>query len=82
MYKPTLHKEVPIGTRVYIPSMYYSYKDKRYTGTVAGIASMHVVFGYIVILDEEIPSEFGDLKAIVVYGSQLEGLNGEHWRLV
>ena len=81
MYKPTLHKEVPLGTKVYIPLAYHSDKDKRYTGTVAGIAFMHVIFGYIIILDEELPSEFGNLKAVVVSGPELEGVNGEHWRL-
>lgn len=81
MNKPTLHKEVPLRTRVYIPSTYHYDKDKRYTGTVSGVAFMHVIFGYIVILDEEIPSEFGNLKAVVVNGPELEGVNGENWRL-
>ena len=81
MHKPTLHKEVPMGTRVYIPLTYHSDKTKRLAGTVSGISSMHVVFGYIVILDEELPSEFGNLKAVVVNGPELEGINGENWRL-
>jgi hypothetical protein len=42
---------------------------------------MHVIFSYIIILDEEIETEFGKTKAIIVNGPELNGINGEHWRL-
>lgn len=46
---PTLHKDVPLQTRVRVDAQYLG---KEVTGTVAGIASIHVIFHYIVILDQ------------------------------
>jgi len=52
------------------------------TGTVSGISSAHIIFGYIVILDNEIDDpEYGKMKAIVVNGPELVGINGENWKL-
>ena len=71
-YQPTLHKPVPMGARV---------KTSQGVGTVAGISSIHVIFGYVVILDNEIQTEYGPMKAIVEYGAQLENVDGSNWRL-
>lgn len=82
MNQPTLHKPVPIGTRVRIPENYYKEKNKLRFGTVAGIASMHVIFTYIIILDELLDSEFGELKAVVVNGPELISEDGlTDWKL-
>lgn len=79
---PTLHKPVPMGSRVYIPEYFSINKEKKLTGTVAGVASVHVIYTYIVLLDESIQSEeFGELKAVVVNGPELEGVDGSNWRL-
>lgn len=77
-YEPTLHKPVPMGVRVVIPEYFVGKKMK---GEVAGISSMHVIFHYIVLLDEPIESEFGLQKAITVGGPQLEAEDGSNWRL-
>lgn len=76
---PTLHKPVPMGSRVIIPEQFL--KKDNVMGVVAGIAFVHVIFGYIVILDEPVETEYGTQKAIVVSGSELRGVNGEDWRL-
>ena len=44
--QPALHKPVPIGARVIVPDHYLG--EKGVTGTVAGIASTHIIFAYIV----------------------------------
>ena len=76
---PTMHKPVPMGARVKIPD-YYGMGGEW--GVVAGIASTHVIFHYIVILDKPFNDpDYGEVKAVSVIGSELEGENGEHWRL-
>jgi hypothetical protein len=78
--QPTLHRPVPMGARVVVPEYYLG--KPNITGTVAGIASLHIIFAYIVILDEEIDTEYGTQKAIVVNGPELVGVNGENWKLL
>jgi hypothetical protein len=79
LLQPTLHRPVPLQTRVRIPQDYLGYEA---TGTVAGIASIHVVFQYIVILDTPHPSDYGVNTAITVGGPQLMNERGEYeWRL-
>lgn len=54
---------------------------KSATGTVVGIASIHVVFQYIVLLDEPVESEFGQQRAVVCGGPQLtHAVTQENWR--
>lgn len=77
--QPALHKPIPMGSRVIIPDTYL--KEKGITGTVAGISSTHILFTYIVILDKEVETDYGLMRAIVVNGPELRGVNGEDWRL-
>ena len=77
MNKPTLHREVPMESRVLIPSTYRN-DGKSRLGTVVGISSMHVIFTYIVLLDEPIK----DFRAVVVNGPELEAEDGSNWRLI
>jgi hypothetical protein len=77
--KPSLHKPVPMESRVIVPKHYLDRDDVK--GTVVGVASMHVIFTYIVLLDEPIDTEYGTCRAIVVNGPELRGENGEDWRL-
>ena len=82
MSLPTMHKPVPINSRVKIPNYYSKDKNKNFFGTVVGISSMHVIFTYIVLLDEFLESEFGDLKAVVVHGTELESEDGlTNWKI-
>lgn len=77
---PTLHKPVPMNTRVALPE---EWLGRHVTGTVVGIASIHVVFQYIVLLDSPIVSEYGEQKAVVCGGPQLTCLKtGGDWRFV
>ncbi len=75
---PTLHKPVPMNSRIALPE---EWLGKPATGTVVGIASLHVVFQYIVLLDSPIVSEYGEQKAVVCGGPQLTCLEtGKDWR--
>lgn len=77
--KPTLHHPVPMNARVIIPDYYGPFVK---TGTVVGVASMHVVFTYIVLLDKpHNDADFGLISAVVVNGAELEGVDGTNWRL-
>jgi hypothetical protein len=79
--KPTLHKPVPMGTRVRLPKHYDLLSCN--TGEVAGVASQHVIFQYIVILDVPFESDsLGICKAVTCTGGELESEDGQtNWRL-
>jgi hypothetical protein len=75
-YEPALHKNVPMGARVVVPS----YAGGG-TGTVVGISSVHILFSYIVLLDVPIDSPYGITSAVCVGGPELNDVDGTHWRL-
>lgn len=85
--QPQYHKEVPMGSHVLVPDNHHKIFDKetgekkKLSGKVSGISSYGVVFTYIVILDEPMPTEYGPMKAISVHGPLLVGVDGKHWRL-
>lgn len=68
-HTPTLHDEIPLGSRVIVPASYCS--TEPVSGRVVGIASIHVIFQYIVLLDTPIESEYGLNEAISVPGTLL-----------
>lgn len=76
--QPTLHKPVPMGARVIVPAHYAGHPVR---GEVVGISMMHVIFTYIVLLDEPIESEHGLLKALTIGGPELEAEDGGNWRM-
>jgi hypothetical protein len=79
---PTLHKPVPLQTRVQIPESYLGPTATSFTGRVVGIASMHVIFTYIVLLDQTLQTDEGPTDAVVVPGSDLMNEGGTYaWRL-
>ena len=51
--KPALHQEFFVGDRVRITGMGSELEGKE--GRVGGIGTAHIVFQYIVILDEPLP---------------------------
>lgn len=78
-YEPALHKPVPMNSRVRLP-LQWTVREAK--GTVVGISSMHVIFIYIVLLDEAIETEYGTCKAMACPGSELESEDGlTNWRL-
>lgn len=77
-YEPGLHKPVPMGVRVKVKAPYVAGEA---WGEVVGIAAVHVIFTYIILLDNPIESVYGTVRAICVGGPELEGENGENWRL-
>ena len=79
MLTHTLHKPLPMNSRVIIPSGYIN--DKEFHGTVVGISFLHIIFSYIVLLDNPVDTEYGEQRAVVVQGSALEGEDGSNWRL-
>lgn len=77
--EPTLHKPVPMGARVRVPPHFLGHTA---TGTVVGISFVHVVFSYIVLMDEPFPSEYGECRALCVGGAELDSEDGKsNWRL-
>jgi len=68
-----------MGTKVIVPAGYAAIE--AVTGTVVGIASLHVIFSYIVLLDSPLQTEYGEWKAIVVHGPSLETPDGKNFRL-
>jgi hypothetical protein len=71
--KPMLHKEFLIDERVAFD--FGDGSSLKGTGTIVGIASMHVIFTYIVLLDRPLNVEsFENWKAFTVPGGQLRSL--------
>jgi hypothetical protein len=82
VYQPTLHRPVPLQTRVIVPENYLGQHRATYGGRVVGIASVHVMFMYIVLLDEPLMTDYGVTNAIVCDGANLKNEDGEYaWRL-
>lgn len=74
MSKPTFHRPIPMNSHVRLP---LEWLGKPATGTVVGVASMHVIFHYIVLLDEpHQDTDFGQIRAVTVGGPQLEPTDG------
>ena len=80
--EPTLHKPVPMETRVRF-SRDFTVDGTDYAyGTVVGIAHLHIVFSYIVLLDEPMEAPEGLMRAVCVIGGLLESEDGsQNWRL-
>lgn len=74
MYQPTLHKPVPMGARVKITEN--SGYPPVSPGTVVGVASVHILFHYIVLLDTPFDTEYGPQRALSVPGTHLETEDG------
>lgn len=77
--KPTMHRPVPMNTHVVIPALFLG---KEVTGTVVGIASVHVIYQYIVQLDRPHQDpDLGEIRVILVDGCQLLDAEGQPaWR--
>ena len=70
-YKPSMHEDFDVGLRVVVGREVH---PGLLTGTIAGIASMHVMFTYIVLLDTPIPMDGETWSAITVSGCSLRRL--------
>lgn len=77
--KPGMHKSIPMGTKVIVPETYGL--GKKVSGRVAGIASFHIIFHYIIILDKPIKAYNETWEAVVVPGTELESIDGKNWKL-
>lgn len=64
-------------TRVLVPASL----GGRRSGTVVGIADLHVTYRYIVLLDEPLLTPEGAVRAVTALGTLLEGLDGSNWRI-
>lgn len=83
MMKPTLHRLIPLETRVLIHRDYFPHKRESYTGRVIGIKyDDYITFTYIVLLDVPIQEEFGISNTIEIWGHELMNEDGVYeWRL-
>ena len=70
-----------MNTRVMVPELYLGKDHIDYKGTVVGVSSIHVIFTYIVLLDRPVQIEGEEMRAIVVVGPDLRGLDGTDWRI-
>lgn len=78
---PSMHKPIPMGTRVRVPAGYACANE--IVGTVVGISSWHVVFMYIVLLDEALDTDYGFQRAISVHGASLVSEDGSmNWKIL
>ena len=87
--QPTLHKPIPMNTRVRLPRYFSDPFRTPIFGTVVGISSIHeiqadpFIFTYIVLLDVPLTISYGVVKAVVVSGPELESEDGKtNWRLI
>lgn len=79
---PTLHKPVPMQTRIIVPRQYLGIHRATFGGRVVGIASCNIIFMYIVLLDEPLMLWDEVVNAIVVDGCNLMDEDGVYaWRL-
>lgn len=85
MITPTLHHPVELETRVRFPKNWSSgdpEKPGHHYGTVIGVSFVHIVFHYIVLLDEPIDTPEGKVRGVTLPGPLLESEDGsKHWRL-
>jgi len=79
IYQPTMHKPVPMGTRV-VTTRESGY-PAGHEGEVVGICHYHIIFTYIVLLDRPLESDYGLLRAIPIHGSYIETPDGKNFRL-
>lgn len=73
-FAPTLHPDYPIGMRVRVPVWGGQVPDEPLvTGTITGIASIDIVFTYIITLDEPLPNKsHKDWITIPVWGTLIK----------
>jgi hypothetical protein len=64
---------------VYLPTLGMKY-PYEITGTVIGIASFHIIFIYIMLLDKPLQTPEGMVRAIAVPGVNLMGEDGTDFR--
>lgn len=67
--KPTMHEDFQMETAVVVDETVY---PGAITGTIIGIALMHVIFHYIVLLDVPIEVEGETFRGISVSGTLLK----------
>jgi hypothetical protein len=69
--KPSMHKEFAINERVA-----FEEGSVKGTGTIIGIASVHVFFTYVILLDNPLKLEgFENWRGIVMSGCQLKEMS-------
>lgn len=76
--QPTLHRAFHVGDRVRIKNTGSDMMDGK-TGTITGISFVHVIFGYIITLDEPMaaPPDFPgkDWSTVSINGGLLDSLD-------
>ena len=77
-FDSSFHHAIPMEARVVIPAGLHT--NNAQSGTVIGIASMHIIIHYIVLLDEPLITEYGTMRAVAVQGTLLTAADGSHWR--
>lgn len=68
---PTMHTDFPMESRVRV-SIHYPIDQCPCIGTIVGIASLNIIYSYIILLDEPITIHGETYRAISVPGNQLD----------
>ena len=77
---PTMHKPIPMMTRVLLPD--YVFNSRSY-GNVVGVSSQGVFFTYIIELDKEIFIEdVGNVLFVSISGLELRDSEGNSWNII
>jgi len=80
--RPTMHRDIPIGTRVRtIKETLPKDVTEELVGEVQGVASVNLFFVYIILLDRpyDLPY-FGPCRCMAISGLLLEGEDGESFK--
>lgn len=78
---PTMHKLIPADAIVKIPKYRHKLEDDIF-GVVKGVAKYGPIWHYIVEMNH-IRYDldfFGKTSLIIIAGTELENINGSHWR--
>lgn len=69
---PAMHPTFKMNSRIEFSDFYIGQNgENKVKGAVVGISIVGLIFHYIVLLDEEINSDYGIMKAISIIGTAL-----------
>lgn len=77
--KPAIHNPIPMETRVLVPLDGKAPSKNTRLGTVVGVAHKHIFFTYIILLDEPLSTEEGEVRAVAIHGPLLMTPDGKNW---
>lgn len=68
-----------MNTRVLVPLDGKAPSTNTRLGTVVGVSHKHIFFTYIVLLDETLTTDEGEVRAVATPGTLLMTPDGKNW---